>query len=101
MAKPRNRTVDLLVYVVLRALASLLQALPLRVLYGGAALVADAIFAFDRKHRKRAMGHLRRSYPHWDDEQIKRTAHASMRSLTYLGVEFLLTTSKITLNTWR
>ena len=92
---------DLLVYVVLRALVSLLQAIPLRVLYCGAALFADSLFTFDRKHRKRALGHLRRSYPHWDDEQIKRTAHASMRSLAYLGAEFLLTTRKISLNTWR
>jgi len=101
MAKPRNNTVDLLVYVMLRALASLLQAMPLSVLYGGAALFADALFLFDRKHRKRATSHLRISFPDWTDEQITRTAHASMRSLAYLGVEFLLTTRKITPNTWR
>jgi len=93
--------VDLLAYVVLRALVSLLQALPLCVLYAGAALAADALFTFDRKHRKRALGHLRRSYPDWDDKQVERTARASMRSLAYLGIEFLLTTRKISPNTWR
>lgn len=101
MAKPRNKYVDLLVYAVLRAVASLLQALPLAVLYGSAALVADALFCLDRKHRERALGQLRRSFPDWDQQRIQRVARASMRSLAWLGVEFLLTVRKISPNTWR
>ena len=101
MARPRHKTVDLLVYVVLRTVAALLCALPTPMLYAGAALVADALFLLDRKHRLRALGHLQRSFPHWDQRRISRVARASMRSLAYLGVEFLLTTRKITCNTWR
>ena len=101
MAKPRNKVVDMLMYVVLRTVAGLLHALPLETLYRGAALVAELIFRFDHKHRKRALGHLRRSYPHWDERQVERVARASMRSLAWMGIEFLLITRKIGPNTWR
>ena len=100
MAKPRNKVVDMLVYAVLRTVAGLLHVLPLDTLYRGAALAADAIFRFDRKHRDRALGHLRRSFPHWDERQVERVARASMRSLAWLGIEFLLITRKIGPNTW-
>jgi len=101
MAKPRNNAVDLLVYVVLRTVTAVLHALPLEILYRGAALVAAALYRLDRPHRERALGHLRRSFPHWDERRIERTARASMRSLAWLGVEFLLTARKITPQTWR
>ena len=101
MAKPRNKVADMLVYTVLRTVVGLLHILSLETLYSGAALVADAVFALSGKHRRRALGHLRRSFPDWDDARIERVARASMRSLAYLGVEFLLITRRLSLNTWR
>ncbi len=101
MAKPRNNVADMIVYAVLRAVVGLLHVLPLETLYSGAALVADALFALSRKHRLRALGHLRRSFPEWDEARIERVARESMRSLAYLGVEFLLITRRLSANTWR
>ena len=101
MAKPRNNVADKIVYAVLRAVVELLHVLPLETLYAGAARVADTLFALSRKHRLRALGHLRRSFPDWDEARIERVARASMRSLAYLGVEFLLITRRLSVNTWR
>ena len=101
MAKPRNKYVDFGVYVVLRTVVAMLHVMPLATLYWLAALVAGAMYRFDRTHRHRALEHLRRSFPDWDERRIERVARASMRSLTYLGIEFLLTPRKISLHTWQ
>ena len=101
MAKPRNKLLDYLAYVVLRVLAAVLQALPLAGVYHAADVLADLFYRLDRRHRLRALGHLRRSFPDWPERDIERVARASMRSLVYLGLEFLFTTRLMTPTRWR
>jgi len=61
----------------------------------------DVAHRFDRRHRHRAMEHLRRSFPDFSQRQLQAAARASMRSLLYLASEMMLTTRRITPGTWR
>jgi Kdo2-lipid IVA lauroyltransferase/acyltransferase len=101
MAKPRNRFLDLLTCAVLRGIAAVVIATPLEVTYALAGLMGEAMFVLDRRHRRRAVEHLRRSYPEWDERRVRSVARGSLRALCYLGLELLLTTRLITPLRWR
>ena len=81
--------------------AMLLQIFPIEMLYGVADRLADLLYRVDRRHRERALGHLRRSFPDWPQQRIEETARASMRSLIYLGLEFVFVTRLISPTQWR
>lgn len=101
MAKPRNKCLDYIAYVALRLFTAFVQMLPLRLSYRLAALVAQILYRLDHGHRKRALGHLKRSFPQWSDRRIELVARASVRSVTYLGMEMLLTPRLLTPARWR
>ena len=101
MAKPRNKVMDYLAYLGLRLFASIVHIFPWETNYRTARLIGDAMYHFDRRHRKRAIEHLRRSFPDWTERQYRRVAKASMRNLVYLGLEVLFTTRVITPGRWR
>ncbi|HUU58386.1 MAG TPA: lipid A biosynthesis acyltransferase [Phycisphaerae bacterium] len=101
MAKPRNKFLDYLQYIVLRIFAMLAHMFSHRANYRTARWAADLLFRFDKRHRDRAVRHLRLSFPDWSEEKYYRVAKASMRNVTYLGVEFLFTTRVITPGRWR
>ena len=101
MAKPRNKVSDYLQYLGLRIFEMFVRMFPPRVNYTTAAFIGNMLFYFDRRHRERAIEHLRRSFPDWSDRKLRRTAKASMRSMLYLGLEVLLTPDLMTPGTWR
>ena len=101
MAKKRNKVVDYAVYVVLRLFAAFIHMLSWPVAYRAATWLGGALYRFDRRHRERALGHLRLSFPDWSEQQIEDVARQSFRSLAYLGLEFLFTTRKITRANWQ
>ncbi len=101
MAKPRNKIIDRLVYLALRLFDSLVHMFDVHTNYRTARWIGDAIYFLDRKHRRIAIEHLRRSFPDWSDDRCRQVARESMRSLIYLGLEFLFTTRLITLRRWR
>ena len=99
--KRRNRLLDLAVY----AMARLLELAPAVLSDDAACAVArlfgDLIHRFDRRHRLRALEHLRRSFPAWPDEQVRRVARESIRGLAYLASELVLTPRRINLTSYR
>ena len=101
MAKPRNLVLDYLAYIGLRLVAMFIHMQPWTRIYKTAAIIGNLIYKFDKRHRLRAIGHLRRSFPDWPEEKLHEVAKASMRNLMYLTVEMLFTTQLITPVKWK
>lgn len=101
MAKPRNKVADYLTYLGLRLFAMLVHMFDWHMNYRIAAWLGNLMYRCDRRHRHRALEHLRRSFPHWPEERYHAVARASMRNLIYLGLEVLFTTRLITPGRWR
>jgi Kdo2-lipid IVA lauroyltransferase/acyltransferase len=101
MAKPRNMVLDYLQYLGLRVFAMFVHMFSLRANYRTGRLVGNLMFRFDRRHRRRAVEHLRRSFPDWPERRYQTVARASMRNMVYMGLEFLLTTRLISHGNWR
>jgi len=101
MARPRNKVLDYLTYVALRLFAMFVHVFPPRANYRTAALIGWVICRFDRRHRRIAEEHLRRSFPDWDEQHVRRVAAESIKHMVYLGLEVLLTTRLITPIRWQ
>src|SRR5436853_300314 len=93
--KERNDFVDRLLYVALRLVAAALHCFPVDTNLRTAKFIGSLLYRFDRRHRERAMGNLRRSFPEMTERRRARTAERSMQSLVMLGVEVLFTTRLI------
>ncbi len=91
MAKPRHPATDWLEYIALRLAEMMFGMFPVSWSYPTMRLIGDAIYFLSRRHRNRALEHLRRSFPDWPERRIRATARASMRSVAYLALEFLFT----------
>ncbi len=101
MAKPRNNVVDYLTYLGLRVFEMALKMFGVRANYRTAALIGDAMYYLDKKHRNRAIRHLEKSFPEWDRKKIRHVARLSMRNMLYLAIEVLFTPSLVSPAKWR
>jgi KDO2-lipid IV(A) lauroyltransferase len=101
MAKPRNKYLDYTVYIALRLFAMFVHMFDWQTNYRTGAWLGNLLFRVDRRHRTRAIAHLRLSFPDWPEEKYKSVARASLRNLVYLGLEVLFTTRLITPGQWR
>ncbi len=101
MGKPRNKYADYLQYIGLRIFAMFLHMFPWQANYRTAKIIGNLMYRFDRRHRQRAIEHLRRSFPDWTERRYASVARASLRNLVYLGLEFLFTTRLIAIGSWR
>jgi KDO2-lipid IV(A) lauroyltransferase len=101
MAKPRIKVLDYLAYLGLRVFAMFVHMFTWEANYRIARSVGDFLYRFDRRHRHRALTHLRLSFPDWPEDKLRRVAQASMRNMVYLGLEVLFTTRLITPGRWR
>jgi KDO2-lipid IV(A) lauroyltransferase len=101
MAKPRNNLLDYLAYLGIRLFAMFVHMFSWQANYRMARWIGNLLYRFDHRHRRRALEHLRRSFPDWNEEQYRRIARASLRNLVYLGLEVLFTTRLITPGRWR
>lgn len=99
-AKVRNRFLDYIQYVALRLVNMALHCFPVEVNLQTARLIGTAMYLIDRKHRKRAEGNLRRSFPDMSERRIRKMARLSVQQLIMLGVEVLFTTRLVRLDTW-
>lgn len=98
--KERNDGVDWLLYVALRLVAAAMHCFPVNTNLRTARLIGSLMYRFDRKHRERALGNLRRSFPDMPERRRERMAERSMQHLVMLGVEVLFTTRLIRLDTY-
>ncbi len=105
MPKRKNRkrrpALDYMVYLAVRLFAAIVNMFPREVNYRTARWMGDAMYFLDRRHRRIAIEHLRRSFPDWDEKRLRRTARKSMQSMVYLGLEVLYTTRLMHLTRWR
>ncbi|HEX4796107.1 MAG TPA: lysophospholipid acyltransferase family protein [Humisphaera sp.] len=100
MAKERNDLLDRLLYFALRLVAMALHCFPVNLNLRTAKLIGDIMYAVDRRHRERAMGNLRRSFPNMPERQRRKLARRSMQHLVMLALEVLFTTRLIRLETY-
>jgi KDO2-lipid IV(A) lauroyltransferase len=101
VAKTRNNTLDCVAYLGVRLFAMFVHMCDWRTNYRTARWLGDVLYRFDRRHRRRALAHLRLSFPDWPEERYRRIAKASVRNMVYLGLEILFTTRLITPGRWR
>ena len=92
MAKVRNDFIDRLQYVGLRLVDMMLHCWPIELNLAGAKALGNVMYALDRRHRERAVGNLRRSFPDMPEHRVQRMARQSMQQLFMLFVEVLFTT---------
>jgi KDO2-lipid IV(A) lauroyltransferase len=98
--RPRNKFLDYLQYIGLRTVSMLLHSFPVDDNLRTARWLGDAMFAVDRKHRDRALGNLRRSFPDMPEPVRRRVARRSMQQLFMLFIEILFTTRLVRIDTW-
>lgn len=98
MAKPRNDLIDRLQYVGLRLFHMAMTCWPVDLNLQVARMLGDVMYAVDRKHRERALGNLRRSFPDLPEPQRRAMARRSMQQLFMLFVEVLFTTRLVRLD---
>ena len=98
--KQRNDFVDWLVYVALRLVSMVLHSFPVAANLRTAKLIGSMMYHIDRRHRERALGNLRRSFPGMSERRRERLALRSHQDLVMLAVEVLFTTRLIRLDTW-
>ena len=101
MARPRSKTLDYLQYVALRLFGMFVGMFELRKNYRTARWLGEVLWLFDRRHRRIACEHLRRSFPEWPEARVLRVARKSMHNLLYLGIEVFFTPRLVTPRTWR
>lgn len=99
MAKPRSDFIDRVQYVALRVVNMMLHCWPIELNLQTARFVGDMMYYLDRRHRERAMGNLRRSFPRMSERQLRTMARRSMQQLVMLFVEVLFTTRLVRVET--
>ena len=100
-AKRRRASLDFLVYLALRALVCLVQALPVRLSLGLAYPLSALAYRFDRRHREVAAENLRFAFPEKSPAEIDRLVRGCYRHFCLLLVEIILLPRKFRMSTWR
>ncbi len=100
-AKRRQPALDFLVYLVVRALVGVVQALPLRLALGLAGPLAALAYRVDRRHREVAAENLRFAFPEKSPAEIDRLVRGCYRHFCRLLVEIILLPRKFRMGNWR
>jgi KDO2-lipid IV(A) lauroyltransferase len=98
--KPRNDFIDWLQYVGLRLVSAALHCWPVDANLRTAKSLGNLMYAVDRRHRERALGNLRRSFPEMSERHREELARRSMQQLFMLFVELLFTTRLVRVDTF-
>jgi Kdo2-lipid IVA lauroyltransferase/acyltransferase len=99
-SKQRNDLIDRIQYVGLRLVSMALHCWPVELNLQIARGLGSLLYAVDRRHRERALGNLRRSFPEMTDHQRQVMARRSMQQLIMLFVEVLFTTRLVRIDTY-
>jgi Kdo2-lipid IVA lauroyltransferase/acyltransferase len=100
-AKRRKPALDFLVYLAVRALVCVVQALPLRLALGLAGPLAALAYRVDRRHREVAAENLRFAFPEKSPAEIDRLVRGCYRHFCRLLVEIILLPRKFRMENWR
>ena len=99
--KARNRVVDYLVYLGVRAFVCVVQAVPMRVALGFASCLAWVIYTFDKRHRVVAAENLIAAFPEKPEAEIDRLVRGCYRHFCSLLIEIILLPRKLSIDSWR
>jgi KDO2-lipid IV(A) lauroyltransferase len=100
MAKPRNDRLDYLQYIGLRVVTMMFHCWPVEWNLRIAQYLGDLVHLIDKRHRKRAIHNISRSFPHFSARRTDRLARESVQQLIMLFVEVLFTTRLIRIDTF-
>jgi KDO2-lipid IV(A) lauroyltransferase len=103
MAKPRNRAADLGVYLVIRVVVCVVQAVPPHVAFWVADQIAWLLYRFVPSRRRVALENLFAAYPELaaDPDRADRLVRVMYRHFVRAAVEGLLLSRKLHLTNWR
>ena len=76
-------------YLAVRAAVGLACLTGVRASLRAASLLGRLGFLVDRRHRNRALDHVRLAFPEWDEQRVVRTARRSMQRFAQLLVEMI------------
>lgn len=84
MARNQSALVQWSQYLPLRAFASVVDCLPMSINMHAGKCVGDILYMLDHRHRERAMNNIRRSFPEYSEEQVKKLTKQSMEYMFQL-----------------
>jgi Kdo2-lipid IVA lauroyltransferase/acyltransferase len=101
--KPRNPFADYAVYVAVRVVVCVLQALPLRVALGFGRALGWLVYQFDKRHREVARDNLQHAFPELrsDPARCDRLVRACYRHFCTMIVEIACLPRRVHVQTWR
>jgi KDO2-lipid IV(A) lauroyltransferase len=85
----RSRTLDFLVYVIVRFLICVVQAVPWDVAFAGGRFVAWLAYQVNVRHRRVAADNLRMAFPHLSDRQVDRLVRRVYRHFVTMIIEII------------
>ncbi|QEL13595.1 lysophospholipid acyltransferase family protein [Limnoglobus roseus] len=103
MATPKRHkpTIDYLVYLAVRVLVGIVQALPIRWALAFADVFAALIYRVDKRHRKVAAENLRFAFPEKSEAEVDRLVRGCYRQFCTLLFEIILLPRKLRMTNWR
>jgi KDO2-lipid IV(A) lauroyltransferase len=102
MAKPRKPYIDFAVYLVVRFLICIIQALPIEAAVALADGLAWLAYTFDRRHRRVAEDNLRHAFPDiTSSQEIDTRVRAVFRHFCRLVIDIAFLPRKLHANNWR
>lgn len=102
MAKERSRVVDFAVYVLIRSVVCLLQALSLEKAYAVADGLAWLAYRLDKRHREVARDNLQKSFPgRYAEAELQALVRGVYRHFCRLVVELTHLPRRMHASTWR
>lgn len=99
--KARSRVLDYAVYLAVRGLVCVVQAVPVSMALGVAELLAKFAYRVDKRHRAVAADNLRHAFPDLDDAGIDRLVRGCYAHFCRLFVEMILVPRKFNIQNWR
>jgi KDO2-lipid IV(A) lauroyltransferase len=100
-SKPRKPLLDWLVYLVVRLLVCVIQAMPDGVARGFADFLAAVAYRVDKRHRKVAAENLTFAFPEKTPAEITQLVKGCYRHFTALVVEIAVLPKKLRVENWR
>jgi len=97
----RKSTKDWLIYLAVRSVVCLVQAVPERIAFGFAELLARLAYRVDRRHRNVAMENLQHAFPTYTVAERERLVRGCYRHFSALIIEIALLPRKLQLGNWR
>jgi KDO2-lipid IV(A) lauroyltransferase len=101
--KQRRQSIDFLVYLLVRGLVCVLQAVPMSWAFAFADCLGWLAYQVDRRHRQVAADNLRQAFPELagDDAAIDQLVRHCYRHLATLLIELVLIPRKLHPENWR